>query len=157
MRADIVVVLGGDPSGNRILKAGELVREGFAPQVLVSGPAGLYGYYECDLAISFAVKKGYPESYFVPFDHDSRSTRDEAEVIVKELRRRGVHSFDLVTSNYHSRRAAATFRDVMGDLRMRVVTAPDPFFSAGAWWRNREGRKTFVIEWMKTVASWLKM
>ena len=42
-KADIAVVLAGDWYGNRIVKAGELVRDGYVPAVLVSGPAGVYG------------------------------------------------------------------------------------------------------------------
>ena len=72
--ADMVVVLAGDFSGNRILTAGDLVRRGFAPQALVSGPSGAYGLHESDFAIQFAVHHGYPESYFVALPNDSRST-----------------------------------------------------------------------------------
>src|ERR1039458_2414649 len=50
-KADIVVVLAGDGFGNRILKAAELVKQGWAPKVLVSGPDGNYGNHECDWAI----------------------------------------------------------------------------------------------------------
>ena len=49
--ADMVVVLAGDFSGNRILTAGDLVRRGLAPHALVSGPSGAYGMHESDLAI----------------------------------------------------------------------------------------------------------
>src|ERR1700733_14835099 len=63
-KADIVLVLGGDGKGRRILGGAELVREGYAPQVLVSGPGSAYGFHECDLAIQYAVRNGYPESYF---------------------------------------------------------------------------------------------
>ncbi len=61
----MIVVLAGDFSGNRILTAGDLVRRGFAPKALVSGPSGEYGLHETDLAIPFAVRHGYPESYFI--------------------------------------------------------------------------------------------
>ncbi len=40
VKADMIVVLAGDFSGNRIKVAGDLVRQGFAKQALVSGPAG---------------------------------------------------------------------------------------------------------------------
>ena len=39
-KADIALVLAGDSSGNRILKAAELVRDGIRSKVLVSGPRG---------------------------------------------------------------------------------------------------------------------
>jgi uncharacterized SAM-binding protein YcdF (DUF218 family) len=154
-KSDIVVVLAGDGFGNRILRGAELVREGYAPKVLVSGPAGIYGMHESDLAISFATKAGYPESYFVPFPHEARSTMEEAQAIVPELRKTGARNILLVTSDFHTRRAGNIFRRAAPDLSFHVVAAPDRYFTANGWWKNREGRKTFAIEWMKTIAEWL--
>ena len=152
--ADIAVVLAGDYYGSRVVRAGELVKQGYVPKVLVSGPHMLYGFYECDLAIPFAVKRGYPESWFIRAPSEALSTREEAAAILPDLRRRGVHRFLLVTSDYHSARAARVFaRAAAPDLDMRVVAAPDRYFRADAWWRNREGRKIFVVEWLKTVAD----
>jgi uncharacterized SAM-binding protein YcdF (DUF218 family) len=153
-KADIALVLAGDSFGLRILKAAELVRDGYAPKVLVSGPAGLYGYYECDLAIPFAVNHGYPESYFLHFRHSARSTQQEAAESVPELRRLGAKSVLLVTSDFHTRRAGKIFRLAGPDLTWYVVAAPDHDFSASGWWRSREGRKVFMFEWMKTVSEW---
>jgi len=153
-KADIVLVLGGDPSGNRIMKAAELVRKGYAPKVLVSGPVDLYDYAECDLEIPFAVRRGYPESYFAHFEHRARSTAEEAAATAPELRRLGARTVLLVTSDYHTRRAGKIFRRAAPDLTFYVVAAPDPYFTQAGWWKNREGRKTFAFEWMKTVAQW---
>ena len=74
--------------------------------------------------------------------------------LIAELRRLGAHSFLLVTSEYHTRRAGNIFRKVTGDLDMRVIAAPDEYFSPDSWWRNREGQKIVYMEWSKTVASW---
>lgn len=156
-RADIVVVLAGDFTGNRILTAGSLVKQGFATKVLVSGPSEIYGMHESDLAIPYAVREGYPISYFERFPNDSKSTSSEAEVLISELRKEHVHSIDLVTSNYHTRRAGYIFRKKAPDLEIHVVSAPFRYFTPDAWWKNREGRKTFLIEWMKTVGTWLGM
>lgn len=155
--ADIAVVLAGDFSGQRILKGGDLVRQGLAPKALVSGPAGMYGLYECDLAIPYAVGQGYPASYFERLPNNSKSTASEAEAVIAELRRRHVHRVDLVTSNYHTRRAGNIFRSKGPDLEFHVVAAPDRFFLPDRWWKEREGRKTFLIEWIKTVGTWLGM
>jgi len=154
VRADIAVVLAGDGYGERILKGAELVRQGFTGKVLVSGPEGMYGYNEAELAIPFAVRHGYPESWFVPLPHKALSTREEAAVVVRELRRRGVRRCLLVTSNYHTRRAGAIFRSAAPDLEFRVIAAEDRFFRPDGWWRTREGQKRFVLEWMKTIAGW---
>jgi uncharacterized SAM-binding protein YcdF (DUF218 family) len=150
-------VLAGDASGNRILKGAELVRQGYASRVVVSGPAGTYGYHECDLAIPFAVKAGYPQSEFVPFPNEALSTRDEAAAAAEELRTLGAHRVLLVTSLFHTRRAGALFRATAPDLTFIVVAAPDRYFTPNGWWRNREARKTFFLEWTKTVATWLGM
>ena len=158
--ADIAVVLAGDYYGNRILRAAELVKQGYVPHALVSGPHMLYGLYECDLAIPFAVQRGYPESWFIRAPNEALSTRDEAAGILADLRRRGVHRFLLVTSSFHTARAARIFAQAARgapDLNMRVVAAPDQYFSADGWWHNREARKIFLVEWMKTVANALGM
>jgi len=153
-RADIAVVLAGDYYGNRVVRAAELVKQGYVPQVLVSGPNMFYGLCECDPEIAFAVKRGYPESWFIRAPNEAHSTHQEAAAIVADLRRRGVHRFLLVTSDFHTARAGRIFaRAAAPDLQMRVVAAPDRYFRADGWWRNREGQKTFLMEWMKTVAT----
>lgn len=153
----MIVVLAGDYSGNRILTAGDLVRRGFAPKALVSGPSGAYGMHESDLAIPFAARHGYPESYFVPFPNDDRSTREEAAGILAALAKMNVHRIDVVTSDYHTRRAFRIYRAQARGVEIHMVAAPDVYFSPDGWWKNREGRKTFLLEWMKTVANWLGM
>ena len=108
--ADIAVVLAGDFYGHRVLRGAELVRQGFVAKALVSGPAGYYGMHECDPAIAFAVGKGYPPDSFIPLPHNALSTTQEADVIARELRRRNVRRYLLVTSDYHTARAGRIFR-----------------------------------------------
>ena len=153
-RADMVVVLAGDYFGNRILTAANLVRSGLAPKALVSGPGNVYGQYESDLAIAFAVRHGYPESYFVSFPNDATSTAAEADAVIPELRKLHARRVEIVTSNFHTRRAGNIYRSRARDMEFHVVAAPDPNFSPDGWWRNREGQKTFLMEWEKTVATW---
>ena len=149
------MVLAGDPFGHRILTAADLVQKGYVPVVLVSGPSGEYDFHESDLAIPFAVKRGYSPSYFEHFEHEARSTAGEAAVIVPELRRRNAHTVLLVTSNYHTRRAGLLFRRAAPDLTIITIAAPDQFYRPDDWWRGREGQKTFLTEWEKTVGTWL--
>lgn len=155
--ADIAVVLAGDQYGHRILTAGELVKQGYVPAALVSGPAGQYDWYESDLAIPYAVRHGYPAASFIAFPNYSLSTQDEAEEVVSELRRRGVHRFLLVTSSFHSARATRIYRSVLRasglGLTFRTVASVDQFFRPDTWWQIREGRKTVLLEWTKTIAS----
>lgn len=153
-KAEMVVVLAGDGFGNRVLKAAELVKEGWAPKVLVSGPDGSYGNYECDLAIPFAVKAGYPEAWFVHAEHRARSTAEEARFLDEKLRAMGVRRIILVTSDYHTRRSGKIFHRLAPDLEVYVVAAPDSYFNPDRWWHNREASKIFVLEWTKTIVEW---
>jgi uncharacterized SAM-binding protein YcdF (DUF218 family) len=153
-KADVIVVLAGDGFGHRILLAGDLIKQGYAPKALISGPDGNYGVYECDLAIPFAVRAGDPESYFTHLEHHARSTSAEAQVVVAKLREMGVKRVLLVTSNFHTRRSGKIFHRAAPDLDFIVVAAPDEFFKPDSWWHDREASKVFVYEWMKTVAEW---
>lgn len=156
-KAEIAVVLGGDQWGNRIVKGAELVKQGYVPRVLVSGPPGIYGFNEADLAIQFAVRKGYPAEWFIPEYHTALSTREEAAPILDALKQRNIHSFLLVTSDYHTGRARRLYlaaeRRRGGGPDLRMVAAPDQFFTANAWWHSRDGQKTFFLEWTKTLTS----
>jgi uncharacterized SAM-binding protein YcdF (DUF218 family) len=151
--ADVIFVLAGDATGRRVLKGAELVREGYAPAAMVSGPP-YYLVHECDLAIALAEQAGYPASYFIPFPHDAHSTTEEARDVAPKFRQMGVHHVLLVTSNFHTRRAAKAFRASAPDISFDVVGAEDAYFNPQSWWRNREGQKTFFIEWAKTIATW---
>jgi uncharacterized SAM-binding protein YcdF (DUF218 family) len=156
-KADYALVLAGDSRGNRIVTAADLVRQGLVKRAIVSGPCCCYGVSESDMAVAYAVRQGYPEEYFIKLPHEATSTWEEAGVLVPELRRLGAHSFLLVTSDYHTRRAGRYFAKLADGLTMRVVAAPDPNFHSDSWWRNREGQKTFYIEWSKTIASFVGM
>jgi len=156
-KAEAAVVLAGDTWGHRIVTAAELVKAGYVPLVIVSGPSGFYGHHEDELAIDFAVRQGYPREWFVPLPNAALSTREEASVVLQELRRRGIHSFLLVTSDYHTRRALRIYRATEqatgGGPDIRVVAAPDEHFRPSDWWTTREGLKTVFIEWSKTAAT----
>lgn len=152
-KADAILVLAGDALGNRILKATELASQGLSHQILVSSPPA-YGSHEGEFAIEFAVQHGYPAKLFVELPHEASSTREEAHELAPVLRKLGVKKVLLITSNYHTCRAARVFRQAAPEIQFIVVAAPDPSFSPDRWWQTREGRKTFLVEWLKTVAYW---
>jgi uncharacterized SAM-binding protein YcdF (DUF218 family) len=154
-KADMIVVLAGDFFGLRIEKAGELVKEGWASEILVSGAGTCYGVNEGDLAIQMAVREGYPADEFFNVPSPARSTVEEAKYTVQELRRRGVHRFILVTSSYHTRRAARIYRHAAPDIPFCTVASPDHDFHPDKWWETRESQKVTLIEWLKTFANFL--
>jgi uncharacterized SAM-binding protein YcdF (DUF218 family) len=156
-KAEIAVVLAGDNWGCRLTKGAELVRQGYVPRVLVSGPPGFYGVNEADAAIQFATSKGYPAEWFIPLRHTGLSTREEADAVLDNLKQRNIHSFLLVTSNYHTGRARRIFLNTEhrlgGGPDLRTVASDDKFFNAANWWHSREGVKIVFLEWTKTLAT----
>lgn len=151
--ADLAVVLAGGASGNRIMLGARLVREGFVEKVLVSNTDGCYDHEEAEMAIDFAARRGVPREIFLKTSHKSKSTEEEAQTILPVLRSMNVHTFLLITSDYHTRRAGRIFRPLLGNLQMRVIAAPDPHFHPDRWWKSRESQKVFFMEWSKTLAT----
>jgi uncharacterized SAM-binding protein YcdF (DUF218 family) len=152
-KADAVFVLAGDGFGDRMLTGAELARRGFAPKVYVSGPEGFYGLHEDELAIAWAIKRGYPASYFIPLPTTARSTRQEAEIALPRFRNDGVRSLLVVTSDYHTGRAGRVWREAAPGMNITMVGAPDHLFELRKWWRTREGRKAIFFEWTKVIAD----
>jgi len=156
-KAEAIVVLAGDWTGGRVLKAAGLVRDGYAPLAYLSGPTAQYGRNEGQLALEFAVSKGFPESSFRIIFGRADSTRQEAGVIWPHLQRQGIRRFLIVTSELHTGRAARVYRSVVKGAAFSMVAAPSPGFDAKFWWKRREGRKALFFEWSKTVADLLGM
>lgn len=146
--------MGGDDFGTRIVKAAELAQAGYVPYVIASYPVGFY-LPGCQSTVSYAESKGFPAALFHELPSHSDSTRSETVFIGKYLREKGIRSILLVTSNFHTRRAARLMRNQNPGLQVSVIAAPDPFFTPGSWWKTRSGQKIFLFEWTKTVATWL--
>lgn len=140
-KADALIVLGGEPSA-RPTEAARLYREGVAPLVFVSGVG--------DAASNKRVlmEEGVPEKA-IRLEPDSVTTYTNARFLRPLLSRAGVHSALIVTSPFHTRRALATFRKVIPEIRFGVTDA-----SIG-WWGRPEGRgdldRFALIEFFKTA------
>jgi uncharacterized SAM-binding protein YcdF (DUF218 family) len=156
-KADLIIVLGGDWHGDRILKAAELVREGYAPKVLVSGSAQVYGRFESDLAIDFAVRKGYARENLIPTNDQNLNTVQEARNDLGQARARGAHRVIVVTSEFHTARSARIFRREAHGLEFVMVAADTPEWHHGEWWKDREGQKIWLAEFEKTIADFFRI
>ncbi|MBZ5593053.1 MAG: YdcF family protein [Acidobacteriia bacterium] len=150
--ADLILVLGGDFWGPRVLKGAELGKLGYAPLVMISGPP-YKGRPEGEWAIDFLERLGYPRSLFCAFGHTATSTVDEALAIARELHRRKVKRVLVVTSAYHSRRADLVLRLFSDSIQFTSVPAPDPVYTPGRWWDDPDSRRVFFSEWRKILGS----
>jgi len=155
--SDAIVVLGDDNyNGDRVSRAAEILRAGWAPRIIASGRylrpyASIAELEEHDLT-----SRGVPASAIVRFAHHAENTREEAAAIGQLISSRGWKRIILVTSNYHTRRsryiAERTFPQ--GTI-LRVVAARDSEYDPDNWWRTRAGVKIFAHEFVgMIVALW---
>ena len=155
--ADLIVVLAGDGSGRRVAEGLRLLQAGIAPRMLVNGSFSLYEARECDLGRAYAVGLGGDPEAIEAFCMEADSTQDESQILDQELRSRDVAHAIIVTSDFHTARAGRIFRkSTSGDVRYSFAASPTPDFDPNSWWRSRPGREIVVIEWIKTLNSWLE-
>ncbi len=160
--ADAIVVLTGSYP-DRILEAVALFREGFAPHLILCREPENAGFRRLrslgvqvpklfELNRSIAEQLGVPPAAITVLDRPAGSTYSEAEVVLASVIARGYTSILLVTSKYHSRRAARIYRHLAGD-RVRVIARParDDDFAADTWWRDRASTRRVVIEYQKLL------
>jgi uncharacterized SAM-binding protein YcdF (DUF218 family) len=150
--ADLILVLGGDFWGPRVLKGADLGMQNYAPLVLISGPP-YHGRPQGQLAIDFLTARGYPRRLFQSFGHHARSTIEEAIALRPELSRRGVKRVLLVTSAYHSRRASIVFRLFCPGIQFITIGAPADEYHPDDWWEAARSRRLFFSEWTKILGT----
>lgn len=151
-KADLIYVLAGDFFGSRVLRGAELGARGYARQVILSG--GPYGnQFESDMAVDFAVEHGYRRALFCPVRLDVPSTIEEARALGPLFQRMGAKRIILVTSNFHSRRAALAFRLLLPDFQFRVAPSEDGDFDPGIWWTKPRSRDLLFSEYKKIAGT----
>jgi len=126
-RGDVLIVLGSEESNPghilaistywRCYAAARAWREGSYGQVIVSGGNGVAGSMA-----EFLVAHGVPASAILP-EVQSQTTGENARLSAHLVKQGGFRQPDLVTSDYHMRRAAAAFRKV--GLTPHCIPAPD--------------------------------
>ena len=134
------------------MKGADLGLEHYAPLVMISGTP-YNGRPDGELAIEFLVAKGYPREMFLSFGHNARSTIEEAIALRPELIRRNVKHVILVTSAYHSRRAALVFHLFCPGIQFLSIPAPDDSYHPDVWWKDPSSRHLFFSEWSKVIAT----
>lgn len=141
-RADIIVILGGD-GPSRAARAAALWRDGMAPSVLVTG-AG-----DCEFIRTSLVTAGV-NAAAIATECRSQTTWENATFSKPLLDRLDVQQAILVTSWFHSKRAAKRFRSLMPDIQWISI----PTEKTKSYWTlagDIEGLQVFK-EYAKIVA-----
>jgi uncharacterized SAM-binding protein YcdF (DUF218 family) len=166
VRSELIVVLGSSRL-ERTLEAGVLFREGWAPRILLLRPPdvvrdslrkqlGLHVPVFLDIEKDALRQMGVPPGAVLESPHTQDSTRTEATAVAGYARQHGLHRIILVTSPYHTGRAASLFRKAARGA-FEVCTRSTRYERADPdnWWRRFPDRTDVVFEYLKTVYAWL--
>lgn len=150
--ADALVVLAGDEYGRRLTYAVELWRQGLiAEGPLVTTGGVLYDELSWARAMrAHALRLGVPGERIVALDRGV-TTAEEARLALELLADRGSKTVLLVTSPYHSGRAAALFRAEAAPRGIEVVSCPGPDEAPEAWWEDPVAARFLVSELLKRI------
>jgi len=154
--ADVIVVLAGEET-ERVEYGVKLFKEGWARKdrmILAGGPL-VWKYTWASLMKEQAAFLGVPKNDILVEDK-SRTTEEDARYTKDILKKYEYKSLILVTSPYHSRRAARIFRKVMGD-NIKVISAPseESWFSFDEWWKRSRDRRSVFSEYSKFIYLWI--
>ena len=158
-RSDVILVLSGDHNDHRYWGGVELLREGYAPQMLVDAPTDLvYGRTYAERAADFVVqsasdKQSQIKVCAIKNDSTVQETADIRNCLAQ------IHptpqSGLIVTSDFHTRRALSILRSRLPQYRWSIAAVNDAASFGHPWWRHREWAKTCFYEWEKLV--WWKL
>jgi hypothetical protein len=148
-KSDAILVLAGETE-QRPARALELLKRGNATRVVFDVPADAKVYGSTYLQLAQEWVKGQPEAAELTVcPVHGLSTKDEASDAAECLRKLGLRSVLLVTSDFHTRRARSIFRRRHPEWTFSVAAAYDSAQFGARWWRHRQWAKTNVDEWLR--------
>jgi uncharacterized SAM-binding protein YcdF (DUF218 family) len=145
--SDLILVLAGGDNDLRYRNGVRLMREGYAPRLIldVFGRGRTFGRLDVDLAEEL-LERTTPGQSTVCSLWES-STYDEARYVEPCLASAGVKSVLIVTSEYHTRRARDIFLHRLPQYHFSFYAASDSYYFGTRWWTNRQWAKTTLSEW----------
>ena len=150
-KADAILVLAGETE-NRPARALELLDRGYAPRIILDVPQNqrVYGASALQLAQAWINAQAQAQVMSIcPIA--GLSTKAESLESVTCLRRAGVRSVLLVTSDFHTRRARSVYRKEQPEFTFSVAASHDSEQFGVRWWQHRQWAKTNLDEWFRLV------
>ncbi|MGO9016398.1 MAG: YdcF family protein [Dissulfurispiraceae bacterium] len=142
-KADAIVVLGGDIGCWRSTLAVELLKEKYAPNVLIINPCSDQERQE------FMNVGARRENIF--FETVSKNSFEEAQNSLRTMQARGWKYVIIVTNPPHIRRVNWSWGHVLNGsgLGYAIVATSPPWWNAKNWWKNETSRDFVLSEYMK--------
>lgn len=158
----IVVLSGGLPY--RALEAAELYRNGYAPEVWISRPAGPQAQLQT-LGVQFTgeetynqeilLHQGVPPNAVHILGTTIINTEQEVQAISDELRRTGGTRVIIVTSPFHTRRVETLWKDIVGSGPRAIVRSDGEPYDMLHWWGNTRDSLAVSREFLGLLNAWV--
>jgi hypothetical protein len=151
-KSDLIVVLAGE-TDRRPALALDLLRQGYAPRILLDVPASakIYDSTLTQIAADY-VRKLPVASQIALCPIAGLSTRDESHDVATCLTaEHGATRILLVTSDYHTRRALSILRHEIRGRYFSVAAAHDDSQFGIRWWTHRQWAKICLDEWLRLI------
>lgn len=151
-RADVIIALSGDSTGERVMQAVSLWRQDYAPKVILSGgPLGRWTT-AAEVMRKEALILGLPAQAIL-IEEESMSTWEQALRTLPMVQKLGGRRVIVVTSPYHARRAKWTFQRIFGAAGIQVLVSPSPYstFHVDRWWTREQDTEDVLLEYFKML------
>jgi uncharacterized SAM-binding protein YcdF (DUF218 family) len=149
--SDVIVVLAGE-TNYRPARALELLRQGYAPRILLNVPVNSQVFGNSELELAKRYVDALPEAAHIAIcPIAGLSTKDEAYDVSKCLEHETGSRILIVTSDFHSRRALSILRHEIPSKSFSVTDAQDSSQFGVRWWTHRQWAKTCVDEWLRLL------
>lgn len=161
VRAEVAVV----PTGElleRIETAVKLYQTGYVKNIIVTGYFPAFSVFKLK---EFAVQQGVPAERIIT-ENVSQGTYEHTWAVSAIMKQRDWQTMILVTSPYHSRRAAWIFKKAAAGAKIKVISYParPAWFKADSWWRHPnsalqvrwEYKKLAYYYWHYGLLGWLR-
>ena len=151
-KSDLIVVLAGE-TDRRPALALDLLRQGYAPRILLDVPASakIYDSTLTQIAADY-VRKLPVASQIALCPIAGLSTRDESHDVATCLTaEHGATRILLITSDYHTRRALSILRHEIRGRYFSVAAAHDDSQFGIRWWTHRQWAKICLDEWLRLI------
>ena len=156
-KKDIIVVLSGSETGERVIKGVELYKKNFSTKIIMIGSKIQWNTYEHKIMKDHAIHLGVPE-HAVEAVEQGHSTYAQAKKLAGIMRNEGYKSAIVVTSDYHTKRTKFIFNKLFLPSGLNFIVCPSPSerFKVKEWWKSSDYAKIVFYEYTKLLWYWVR-
>ena len=159
-KADAIAVFSGD-NGPRTEKGVELLKEGYADYLILSGGKVYDDVTMAELMKNHAIKLGVDESKIL-IDDEAATTNENADFTADIIEENNFKSVIVVTSDYHTRRSKLAMEKALEDtlidgekVFVSVTPSKEEKFTT-KWWTSGNSVIMVISEYLKLAGYWVK-